>query len=91
MKDAFIYSVGIISIVSFIIWVILDMFKTATKKTWKDYINCESKTGTWDFFNLDGKLKLLYIKGEENYEGHTEIQMSEEEWLDLVDLVKRIA
>lgn len=55
---------------------------------WDNLVNAESETGTWDFFNVVGELKLVKYK---NNRPEFTMVLSEEEWVDLIKLVKSIS
>jgi hypothetical protein len=69
------------------------MLRDLKKKSWRDLVSAESKEGTWELFNVGGHLRLVFFaEGKSNHTfDHVEIEITEEEWLDLVQLIKRIA
>ena len=62
---------------------------------WEELVNAESETGEWDFFNTGvlnpennpTPIRLCRFDGAELI---VELLMTKEQWVDLVNLVKRI-
>lgn len=60
------------------------------KVHWSKLVNAESADGTWDWFNPTGESRMRLVKFVDD-KPVAEVDFSEEEWIDLVKLIKRIS